>query len=118
MQRFRGMFQQAEPKNISSELDARRWMKLHTVSKAFVYDDGTAAGPKASCGALFWISRAIWNIVLNVAEYLFWPKDTEWKESALLHRSMEISELKEGTEQPQTRGGLQRGTNLEPLGSR
>jgi hypothetical protein len=55
-------------------------MKLHTVSNASVYEDGTvaAAGAKASRGA-------IWNILLNVAEYLFWPKDTEWKESAFLH---------------------------------
>jgi hypothetical protein len=71
------MFQQVEPKIMSSELDARRCMKLHTVSKAVVYEDGTAAGAKASRGALFWISRASWNIVLNVAEYRFWPKDTE-----------------------------------------
>jgi len=71
---------------MSSRFYARHWRNLVTVSKASVYEDSgaAAAGAKGSRGALFWISRAIWNILRKTEEYLSLPKDTEWKDNAFL----------------------------------
>jgi hypothetical protein len=83
-------------KNMSSRFYNRHWMGLLTVSKASEYVDAIVAAVRAkgSRGALFWASRAIWNILFNDEEYFSRPKDTEWKDSAFLHSKSENQWIK------------------------